>query len=356
MRIGIVGCGHIGMVHGAALEQLVNGGLVDARVTATFDADPTRAAALAVPHGATPAATLGALLDSVDVAWICTWTAAHADAVEAAADRGLPIFCEKPLAPDLASSERVAAALRRVPHQVGLVLAHAPVFRFAADLVRSGRYGRVLTTILRDDQYFPIQGMYGSSWRGDVAKAGGGTFIEHSIHDVAVLGSILGAPVDVSARTSSQFGHEGIEDQALVTLGYADGTTATIASIWHQILSRASSRRLEIFCEQAMLWTEDDYLGPLHVETEQGMELLEAEAPPWIDRFAGMAEFAKPIAQYAEPSKAFLDTLAADGPGARGWPDVEAALAAHQVVDAAYRSASGGGTPIPLRSRERSAE
>jgi predicted dehydrogenase len=356
MRIGIVGCGHIGMVHGAALEQLVNAGLVDARVTATFDADPTRAAALAVPHGATPAATLDALLDSVDVVWICTWTAAHADAVEAAADRGLPIFCEKPLAPDLASSERVAAALRRVPHQVGLVLAHAPVFRTAAELVRSGRYGRVLTTILRDDQYFPIQGMYGSSWRGDVAKAGGGTFIEHSIHDVAVLGSILGEPADVAARTSSQFGHAGIEDQALVTLGYADGTTATIASVWHQILSRGSSRRLEIFCEKAMLWTEDDYLGPLHVETEEGVELFEAEAPPWIDRFAGLAEFAKPIAQYAEPSKAFLDALAADGPAARGWPDVEAALAAHRVVDAAYRSATGGGTPIPLRSRERRAE
>ena len=35
---------------------------------------------------------------------------------------GSPVFCEKPLGPDLASSERVAASLERVPHQVGLVL------------------------------------------------------------------------------------------------------------------------------------------------------------------------------------------------------------------------------------------
>ena len=29
--------------------------------------------------------------------------------------------------------------------------------------------------MLRDDQYFPIGGMYGSDWRADVSVAGGGT-------------------------------------------------------------------------------------------------------------------------------------------------------------------------------------
>ena len=33
------------------------------------------------------------------------------------------------------------------------------------------------------------------------------------------------------------------------------------------VMTRGSSRRLEIFCEDAYLWTEDDYLGPLHVDT-----------------------------------------------------------------------------------------
>ena len=39
IRIGIVGCGHIGTVHSFALRQLSDAGLVDARVTGTFDAD-----------------------------------------------------------------------------------------------------------------------------------------------------------------------------------------------------------------------------------------------------------------------------------------------------------------------------
>ena len=129
------------------------------------------------------------------------------------------MFCEKPLGTDLASSERVAAALlERVPHQVGLVLRWSPVFQNAARIIASGDYGRPLATVLRDDQYFPIQGFYGSTWRKDVAHAGGGTLIEHSIHDIDVLHWLLGDPVSVSAHTSSRFGHPGIEDTAAVTL------------------------------------------------------------------------------------------------------------------------------------------
>jgi predicted dehydrogenase len=350
-KIGLVGCGHIGTVHSYALRQLGDAGLVDARVVATFDVDEDRATRLAQHHDARPCAELEDLLDRVDAVWVCTWTSAHLEAVEGAVERSHAVFCEKPLAPTLAEAERLAAALGRVPHQVGLVLRHAPVFRAAADLVGQGKYGRPLLTVLRDDQYFPIQGLYASAWRADVAKAGGGTLIEHSIHDVDVLrwvlGPTLGEPEEVAARTASLFDHPGIDDATTVTFGYGDGSTATIVSVWHQILTRGSLRRLEVFCEEALLWSDDDYLGPLHVETSAGEELVEAAAPPWIDRFEVPEVLAKPLAQYAEPSKAFLDALARHGGRARGYPDVEIALAAHRLVDQAYQSASAAGRPVP---------
>ena len=195
LRIGLVGCGHIGTVHSFALRQLADAGLVDADVTATYDTDPERARRLAEPNDATPAESLDALLDAVDVAWICTWTAGHLPAVEAAVARHLPVFCEKPLAPTLADCRRIAEQLGQVPHQVGLVLRHAPVFRNLAEIVHSGRYGKPMALVLRDDQYFPIQGMYGSTWRSDVEKAGGGTLIEHSIHDLDVINWVLGPRV-----------------------------------------------------------------------------------------------------------------------------------------------------------------
>ena len=345
IRIGIVGCGHIGTVHSFALRQLCDAGLVDAGVVATFDPDRERSQRMADHHGARATATLDELVDDVDVVWVCTWTAAHLEAVDAAVGRGRAVFCEKPLAPTLELAEQLAARLDDVPHQVGLVLRHAPVFATIAELVASGRYGRPMATVLRDDQYFPIQGQYASSWRADVATAGGGTLIEHSIHDIDVLRWILGDPVDVAARTTARFGHPGIDDVATLTLRYGDGGSATIVSVWHQILSRESSRRLEVFCEDGLLWADDDYLGPVHVQTTAGVEVRELAPPAWIDRLSVPEVYAKPLAQYAEPSKEFLDRLVRDGGHARGEPDARVALAAHRIVDLAYRSAAAGGVP-----------
>ncbi len=347
MRIGLVGCGHIGTVHAFALQQLSEAGLVDARLHATYDTDPLRSARVAKHHGGESQPTLDALLDDVDVVWVCTWTAGHLPAVEAAAARGLPIFCEKPLAPDLDACERVAAALRRVPHQVGLVLRWAPVFAQVAELVASGECGRPLATVMRDDQYFPIQGLYGSTWRREVEFAGGGTLIEHSIHDVDVLRWVLGDPVTVRAHTACRFGHPGIEDTAALTFTYADGSVAQLTSIWHQVLSRESSRRLEVFCEDAFLWTEDDYLGPLYVQTSDGTREIIGTTPEWADRLSVPEVFAKALAQYAEPSKSFLDALTAAGPAAVGHPSASEALGAHRLVDLAYRSAAEG-VAIPV--------
>jgi len=217
--------------------------------------------------------------------------------------------------------------------------------------VHSGQHGRPMALVLRDDQYFPIQGMYGSTWRSDVAKAGGGTLIEHSIHDLDVISWVLGYPESVTARTSSIFGYEGIDDVAALQLSYEGGATASLVSVWHQVTTRPSTRRLELFCEEAYLWTEDDYLGPLHVETSAGSEVIEGEPPPWIDRMTVPEVLAKPLAQYAEPSKAFIDALVRDGNAARGAPGVGVALAAHEIVDGAYRSAAASGRPTNLTLR-----
>src|SRR5437660_183062 len=76
---------------------------------------------------------------------------------------------------------------------------------------------------------------------------------------------LLGEVADVSGRTANYAGHEGIEDVAVATLAFESGATAGLVSVWHGVLSRPSTRRLEVFCERGMAWTDDDYTGPLHV-------------------------------------------------------------------------------------------
>jgi predicted dehydrogenase len=350
VRIGLVGCGHIGFIHSYTLLRLRRAGLVDAAVTATYDTDPARAEAFAGPHDARACTDLDALLDTVDVVWVCTWTAAHEAVVAAAVERNLAVFCEKPLAPDLAACERVAALLARVPHQVGLVLRHVPVFQAAAAALVEGRYGRALAAVFRDDQYFPIQGYYASAWRADVTRAGGGTLLEHSIHDVDVLRWLLGDPTSVRATVASRFGYPGIDDVAGLTLTFADGAVANLTSVWHQILTRGSSRRLEVFCEDGLLWLDDDQVGPLHVETSDGATTIPTEPPAWVEGLDTPPALARVVAEYAPASRAFLDACTGTGVAPSG-PDAATALAAHRLVDAAYRSADAGGEVIATLPR-----
>ena len=344
MRVGLVGCGFIGNVHSWALWALRKTGVVDVSVVAVCDADAERAAGLASPHDAAVCA-LDDVLDSVDVVYVCTPTAQHREVVDAAASRGLAIFCEKPLAPNLAEAREVAERLRTVHHQVGLVLRAAPVFEELQRRIAGGAYGRPIAVSLRDDQFFPNQGQYASTWRADREIAGGGTLIEHSIHDIDLLRWLLGDPSGVSCRTSSFFGYPGIEDLATVTFGFDDGKTADLLSIWHQVLTRPSTRRLEVFCEQGLLWTEDDNTGPLHVQTSAGTEVLECPLPAWTDEIPVPDVVRKSLGLYAEASRRFLSAVSN---GTSGSPGVDDAFAAHRLVDACYASAERGGEPVKL--------
>ncbi|MEX0874840.1 MAG: Gfo/Idh/MocA family oxidoreductase [Actinomycetota bacterium] len=335
----MVGCGFIGRVHSWAYWALRKANLFDAAITAVCDRDPRRAADLAKPHDA-EVLSLDALIGSVDVVYVCTPTVEHVAVCEAAADRGLAVFCEKPLARDLAGAERVARALKRVPHRVGLVLRAAPVFSALREIISSGRYGRPMALTLHDDQYFPIQGQYASTWRSDHAIAGGGTLIEHSIHDVDLFRWLLGEPASVSCRTASFFGHPGIEDLAVATFDFDGGSVASLTSVWHQVTTRGSTRRVEVFFEQAHLWTQDDNTGPLHVENSSGTEVIECPPPAWVDDLEVPEQFRRTLGLYTEANRRFLEAVAS---GSTGSPDATDAVAAHLLVDAAYRSATEGG-------------
>ena len=261
---------------------------------------------------------------------------------------GCAVFCEKPLAPDLGGAEALAAAVAAsgVPTQVGLVLRFAPVFRALRDLIASGELGAPMTAIFRDDQYFPVQGVYGSTWRGDVEVAGGGCLIEHSIHDLDILRFCLGEVTGVTGRTGNFSGHEGVEDLATVSLQFASGACAELVSVWHDILSRGSTRRVEVFCRQGMAWLDNDFLGPLHVQTTGGTEVRPCPPPGWVrDLALGDDDIGLAISAYVEADRAFLDAMSEGRAPAPSFAD---AVVAHRLVDAGYRWSASGGAPVTV--------
>lgn len=345
-RIGLVGLGLMGGHHHWALKALHEAGLADARVTLAYDRDPEAAQRFRAETGTAIAASLETLVADSDVVWVTTWTAGHLEPVMAAAAAGKAVFVEKPLAPTLAECERLGQALRGTQHQVGLILRHAPAYAQLRELVASGRYGRPMGALFRDDQKFPVGGTYGSDWRSDAARAGGGTLLEHSIHDVDVLAWLLGTPESVSAHTSEFAGVPGVEDMAMVRMTFPGGHSAGLLSVWHDVRTRSTNRRIEVFCEEAVLWMDGE-AGPVHVESEDGVEVLETPMPGWLSSL-GLDDVPETwrlaAAGLVLQARHFLDCLDAHKP--TGWPTVDDALVAHRVVDAAYRSAADGGAVV----------
>jgi predicted dehydrogenase len=287
-------------------------------------------------------------MQGCDAVWVCTPTSAHRSAVDAALAAGRAIFCEKPLATNLAGAHALVEAVAQtgVPSQSGLVLRSAPVFRSLRALVESGSLGQPMAAIFRDDQYFPIQGTYASQWRADVDQAGGGCLIEHSIHDVDILRFCFGEVDVVAGRTSNFSGHAGIEDLATVSLSFRSGLEAHLTSVWHNILSRGSTRRVEVFFADGMVWLDDEFRGPLHLQTSEATEIQECPSPAWVDELdLGDDEVGLAVKTYVEADRSFVDAVVA---GQTPEPSLEVALGAHRLVDSAYRSAEGGGVPITL--------
>jgi predicted dehydrogenase len=348
VAVGFVGAGLVAGTHAGGIRAMIEAGVVDASVVAVYDADAARAERFAASTGAAVVAGFNEVLERCDAVWICTPTAAHRVVAEAAAARGRAVFCEKPLATDLEGARALARAVTRsgAPAQVGLVLRSAPVFRRLKETLATGELGRPMTAVLRDDQYFPVQGIYASTWRSDVTMSGGGCLIEHSIHDVDILRFCLGEVVEVACRTASFSGHEGVEDLAAVSLLFESGATAEVVSVWHGILSRGSTRRLELFCERGMAWLEDDFSGPLHVQTSDEVETRPCPPPRWVEDLA-LRGAALRVRPYVEADRAFLDAVSA---GRRPEPSLDEAVIAHRIVDAAYRSAAAGAAPLRLTS------
>jgi predicted dehydrogenase len=205
---------------------------VDAELALVFDPDPDKAAAFAARSGARVAASVDEVLDGVDAVYVTSWTYEHRALVEAVVARGLPVFCEKPLATTVADTVAMIDAVEAagVVNQVGLVLRDSPAFNFLRHLIRWPASGRLMNVVFR--RQVIDQGHYAS--RGGRTRPGpeAGTLIG-TIHDLD-LSRWLRARRQRggSPRSSTTSPARG---PAVATLAFTWGG-ALHTSVWHDIL------------------------------------------------------------------------------------------------------------------------
>lgn len=225
MRIGVIGTGRIGTLHARTLSRHRDvGSLI------LTDAEPARAQALAHRLGETAAPGVDEIFAwGVDAVVITTATSAHAELIGRAARAGLPVFCEKPIALDLAGTLQAITEVETAGTvlQMGFQRRFDAGYRGAREAVRSGRLGRLHTVRATTGDPAPPPAGY--------LPQSGGLYRDTLVHDFDILRWVTGREVvDVCAAGSDAgpavFRETGDVDTGAALLTLDDGTLATVTA------------------------------------------------------------------------------------------------------------------------------
>jgi predicted dehydrogenase len=236
--IGFLGVGWIGRHR---MECIARSGVAGALAIADPAPETLRAADATLRElGAEPviASSLDELLEEgVDGVVIATPSALHAEQAIAALERGVAVFCQKPLARTAAETRRVVDAARAADRLLAVDLSYrfTDAMQQIRTLVRSGALGSVYATdLVFHNAYGPDK-----PWFYDLQLSGGGCVIDLGIHLVDLALWVLDFPV-VDAATSRLFSGGAplepgtrVEDYATARLDLANGGVVQLACSWN---------------------------------------------------------------------------------------------------------------------------
>lgn len=281
LRVAVVGAGEFGKRHMRAIAQSSR-----ADLAAVVDIDPARATEAAAAHSCEALPDLGALAGRVDAAVVAVPTIAHVEIASALLEAGIDVLVEKPIAPDLASAERLV----ELAESLGRVLQVGHLERFNPAVT-------ALCQVVRLPLFFEIHRLSPFTPRSlDVDVV-----LDLMIHDIDVVLSLVGRmPEEIRAAGISILSRK--VDLANVRLAFPGGCVANLTASRvstervrklrlfqpHHYLSLDYSRQeVNSFCV-----TEDRQISsnalvvernePLRLELESFFECVETRSAPRV--------------------------------------------------------------------------
>ena len=316
MRIGLVGAGRIGAWHAATLSHLPS---VDEVLLA--DPDPARVELVAAQTGARPT-RMADLLARADGVAVASPTGTHAQLIRRVAGAGLPIFCEKPVAADVAETRAVLAhvAAAGVALHVGFQRRFDPGFVAVREAVAADRLGTLHTIRACTSDARPPSPEY--------LAHSGGIFRDCAVHDFDAIRWITGQEVvsvaAVGGNTGSvDFARYSDVDTAIAVLTLSGGCLASCTATRYN--GAGYDVRLEACGQYGTLVAGLDPHAPL--------PSAEPDVPGVAEPYQGFADRFRDA--YAAELAAFVDVVRGERDAPCGGDD---ALAALVVAEAAERS------------------
>lgn len=344
IKVGVIGAG-IGRTHLAGYQAL--GQEVD--IVALCDSDKVRLKEVGdkfnVPQRYTDVNKLLAA-DVVEAVSVCLPNSLHAPVSIAALEAGLHVLCEKPLAENVTSAQKIVetAAKASTKFMICFNRRYRRDVQWMKKALKAGKLGRIYQVKAGWVRETGIPG----GWFADKAMAGGGPLIDLGVHMLDSVMWILDypTPLTVSGSVGANFGPRQVktwakpgqlksftvEDSALAFIRLAGDITLTLEASW---ASHARPGMDDIFITlMGTQGTLELYIANYAAENTLTLYTEESEAPvvmrPMVkgtpsDHDYAVAEFIKCIKEDTEPT----------APATQG-------LEIMKIIDAIYCSADQG--------------
>lgn len=318
VRLAMLSTAHVHANHYAEALEAVE----EAELVAVADEQEDRGAAYADEYGLDHGPAEEVLAD-VDGAVVCAANAHHDRWVTEAADAGVDVLCEKPLATDAETAQSLVDRC----DEAGVALGVAMPVRFnqpirqAKRAYEAGELGELQALIGTN----LLTRMTPDTWITDPDLAGGGAIMDHTVHVVDLARWITGEEVtEVYAQSGTRFADLDVEDIAILSMELSDGTPFSHDGSWRQPESWDfwGDVTMRLIGDEQVIEVDCFDRTLTHTTEESGVQSVD-----WGEDMnaAMLRDFATAIAEGRDP----------ETPGTEGVAEI-------RVVEAAYDSYDAG--------------
>jgi predicted dehydrogenase len=311
-RLGFVGLGWIGLNRMASVVKA--GSALVSGVQDVSDAAASEAWKLA-PDAVLFSSFEDLLQHELDGLVIATPNRFHAEQAIAGLQRGLAVFCQKPLGRNAFETRQIVAAARDAGCLLGVDLSYRsiPAMQTVSRLVQTGALGKVFAVDAK------FHNAYGPDkpWFYDYTLSGGGCLLDLGVHLIDLALTPLGYPAVIHVEGTSFSGgrvlsgeSEQVEDYCVATIQTADDAVINVSSSWNLHAGRAAKISVTFYGTEggASLHNVDgsffDFVGErFHgTETERLNNRADSEwgglaTLDWVSKLATKNEFDADIAR-----------------------------------------------------------
>lgn len=262
MNIGVLGAGHLGKIHIKCIKDIPEYNLIG-----FYDPDKENSVNVENELGVKSYASIGELLDHVDVIDIVTPTLSHFDCASQAIKKGRHVFIEKPIA---ASSEEAAELIKlSTEANVKVQVGHVERFNPAFTAVQSFITNPMFIETHRLAQFNP---------RGTDVPV----ILDLMIHDIDIVLSIVKANV----RKISASGVAVVSDTPDIANARIEFDNGCVANLTASRISMKNMRKTRIF-------QRDAYIAVDFLKKESEVVRMKSVNPDDNDPFAVIIDLGK---------------------------------------------------------------